>query len=76
MAVQNEIGGEVMMKMSRKPEIMADAAYVILSSKASSTNGQFFIDDFVLRSQGMQSLNHYQCDPSVPEHELVFDFFC
>lgn len=76
MAVQNEIGGEVMMKMSRNVHIMSDSAYHILTSNSHSTNGNFFIDDFVLRSQGVGDLSQYKCDPSCPDHELVFDFFC
>lgn len=65
-----------MMKMSRNVDIMADSAYHILTSNSRSCNGQFFIDDFVLRSQGVQDLTKYQCDPKCPEHELVPDFFC
>ena len=38
---------------SRKVEIMADAAYVILTSKASVTTDNFFLDDEVLISDGM-----------------------
>jgi len=45
-----------MMKLSRKPDIMADAAYIILTSIASKTNGNFFIDDYVLRSSGVDDL--------------------
>lgn len=59
MAVQNEIGGDQMMKLSRKPDIMSDAAHVILTSTAAKTNGNFFIDDHVLRSSGVDDLRKY-----------------
>ena len=59
MAVQNEIGGEAMMKLSRNVHIMADSAYNILISNAKTTNGQFFIDDFVLRSLNINDLTQY-----------------
>jgi len=51
-----------MMKLSRKPDIMADAAHVIITSIASKTNANFFIDDHVLRSSGVDDLKKYQCD--------------
>ncbi len=76
MAVQNEIGGDAMMKLSRNVNIMADSAYQILISNAKTTNGQFFIDDFVLRSLGYNDLKKYQCDPNAKEYELIPDFFC
>lgn len=57
-----------MMKLSRKPDIMADAAYIIISSVASKTNANFFIDDHVLRSHGTHDLKKYQCDQTIEEH--------
>ena len=51
-AVQNLLGGDSTMSGSRTPEIMADAAYVILSSKSSETTDNFFMDDEVLISSG------------------------
>lgn len=52
-------------KYCRKPEIVADAAYVILCSDSKSTSGQFFIDENVLRSNGATSelIDTYACDP-------------
>ena len=42
-AILNIVGGEALMKMSRKPEIMADAAYYILTSNSKECSGNFFI---------------------------------
>jgi citronellol/citronellal dehydrogenase len=45
-----------MMRLSRTDEIMADSAYVILTSKSANTTGKFFIDDEVLASVGVTDL--------------------
>ena len=49
------------MAASRTPAIMADSAYVILSSKSTATTDNFFLDDEVLISSGMNitDLNKY-----------------
>ncbi|KAH8361779.1 hypothetical protein KR200_009919 [Drosophila serrata] len=59
---------------SRKPEIMADAAYAILSREPKVATGQFFIDDEVLESVGITDLTDYAC---VRENAnaLMVDFF-
>ena len=72
MAVKNMIGGEAMMNASRKPEIMADAAWAILTRDARTTTGNFFIDDEVLQSEGVTDLDAYSV---VPGAELMPDFF-
>ena len=46
-------------KMGRKPDIMADAAHVVLSRPSSHTTGQILIDDEVLASAGVTDLDHY-----------------
>ncbi|KAH7717524.1 Protein DHS-6 [Aphelenchoides avenae] len=51
-------------KSSRKPEIMADAAYVVLSKDSRSYSGNFTIDDEVLRAAGVKDLDQYAYDPS------------
>lgn len=61
-------------KYSRKPEMMADAAYVILSRDSRDYTGQFFIDDEVLLNAGVKDLTPYACDPS-NIHNLQLDFF-
>nr|XP_041633454.1 hydroxysteroid dehydrogenase-like protein 2 [Drosophila kikkawai] len=61
-------------KWSRKPEIMADAAYAILSREPKQATGQFFVDDEVLESVGITDLTDYAC---VRENAdaLMVDFF-
>jgi citronellol/citronellal dehydrogenase len=56
----------------RKPEIMGDAAYCILSSDSATCTGNFFIDDDVLRQHGVKDLDQYATEPG---HELQQDFF-
>ena len=60
---------------SRTPEIMADAAYAILTSNPKSCTGNFFIDDEVLASIGVTDFAKYSVDPSAPQSDLVPDFF-
>jgi citronellol/citronellal dehydrogenase len=71
-AVQNLLGGDAVMKGSRKPEIMGDAAHAILTSPHMSITGKFLIDDEVLRSVGVTNLDHYSL---VPGSELFPDYF-
>lgn len=54
------------MKHSRKPDIMADAAYVLMCKDARSVTGQFLIDDEVLAEAGLskEDLDQYACVPS------------
>jgi len=77
-AVQNLLGGDSSMAASRTPEIMADSAYVILTSKASKTTDNFFMDDEVLISSGetIDSLKKYLPNPSLPDSALMPDFMC
>ena len=56
-AVNNLLGGEQLMARSRKPEIMAEAAWVILTSGPREVTGNFFIDDEVLAAQGVTDLS-------------------
>lgn len=71
-AVQNLLGGEEIVRRSRKPEILADAAHIILSKPSREFTGNFCIDDEVLESAGVTELGHYAVDPSAT---LVPDFF-
>lgn len=50
---------------SRKPEIMSDAAYAVLTQEAKSTTGHFFLDEEVLRAQGVTDFDHYMLTPGV-----------
>ncbi|CAD8093263.1 unnamed protein product [Paramecium sonneborni] len=74
-AVQNVLGGDSMMQASRNVEIMADSAYVILTSCHKKTTGNFFIDDEVLASVGVKDFSIYRCDPKFNDSQLAPDFF-
>ena len=71
-AVQNLLGGDELIRRSRKPEIMADAAHVILTRPSRDCTGNFFVDDEVLESEGVTDLRHYAVDLSA---DLAPDFF-
>ena len=62
-AIRNVVGGEEMMRRSRKAEIVADAAYLILT-KPVSFSGHFLIDEEVLRAHGVTDFSPYKYDPS------------
>jgi citronellol/citronellal dehydrogenase len=70
-AIKNLLGGETMMRRSRKPEILAEAAYRIFHKPASFT-GNFLIDDTFLAGEGVSDFDQYRVDPSQP---LQVDFF-
>ena len=57
----------------RKPEILADAAHLILTSDARSTTGNFFIDDELLLSSGATDLDKYSITPGTTD--FVPDYF-
>ncbi len=71
-AVQNLLGGDTLMRMSRKPEIVADAAYAILSKSSADCTGNFFIDEEVLHKEGVTDFESYAVDASQP---LMTDIF-
>lgn len=71
-AAVNMLGGDMMMKTSRKPEIMADAAWSILTREVSECSGNFFIDEDVLREKGVTDFDQYAHEPG---HPLTPDFF-
>lgn len=48
----------------RKPEIMADAAHAILTKPAKGYTGNFFIDEDVMKAEGVTDLDQYAVDPS------------
>ena len=71
-AVQNHLGGDEIMKLSRTVEIMADASYEILTKDSKEFTGNFCIDDIVLYESGVKDFTKYA---SVPFGELMPDFF-
>jgi len=73
-AVQNIVGGDQAMAVSRKPEIMADAAYEILRRPARECTGNTFVDDEVLAAAGVTDLSSYRYG-NANEDELQPDIF-
>jgi citronellol/citronellal dehydrogenase len=71
-AVQNLLGGDFLMQMSRKPEIVADAAYYILGRPSTECTGNFFIDEDVLKQEGIIDLEKYAVNP---QQKLMKDIF-
>lgn len=61
-------------QFSRKPEIMADAAYAILIKEPRNCSGNFFIDDEVLTKEGVTDIKQYACIPENAD-KLMTDFF-
>lgn len=72
-AAVNMLGGEALMKQSRKPEIMADAAHVMLTQPSRAFTGQFCIDDLVLQAAGVKDFRHYAAVPGTTR--FMPDFF-
>jgi citronellol/citronellal dehydrogenase len=71
-AVENLLGGEATIRGSRKPEIVADAAWEILCKKSRDYTGQFAVDEDVLRAAGVTQFETYAVTPGA---ELFPDFF-
>jgi citronellol/citronellal dehydrogenase len=71
-AVEFALGGREMMERSRKPEIMADAAYVIFNKPAREFTGRFVIDDALLSSEGVKSFDQYSIAPGKPLQADIF----
>jgi citronellol/citronellal dehydrogenase len=61
------------LNLCRKPEILADAAYLILTSDAGTTSGNFFIDDALLAEHGLTDLDKYSVTPGTKH--FIPDFF-
>jgi len=71
-AVKNLLGGDEAIKHCRTPEILADAAYIILTRPSHECTGQFFIDDEVLASEGITNMDQYAVEPG---NSLQLDLF-
>ena len=71
-AIRNLLGGEAMVRASRKPEIVADAAYLVFGKPSREFSGNFLIDDTFLVSEGITDLDRYRVDPTRP---MQPDFF-
>ena len=71
-AAVNMLGGDELIMHSRKPDIMADAAYIILNRPSKEFTGFFCVDDSVLEDEGITDLSAYAVNPGLP---LAPDFF-
>ncbi len=71
-AVGNLLGGDAMMRASRTPEILADAAHLIFTQPSREFSGRFCIDDTLLSEYGVTDFDHYRVDPGA---DLAPDFF-
>lgn len=71
-AVEFALGGDAMMKASRTPDILADAAQLILTKPARTFTGNFIIDDTFLWENGVTDFEKYRVDRS---QKLIPDFF-
>ncbi|MBP5968876.1 MULTISPECIES: SDR family oxidoreductase [Pseudomonas] len=59
-AIEFQLGNRESFKHARTPEIMADAAHVILSSSKRQITGRLLIDEEILRESGVSEFNHYR----------------
>ncbi len=71
-AIRNLLGGEEVVRRSRKPEIMGDAAHWIFTQDSRSVTGRFLVDEDVLREAGVEDFSVYAVEPG---QELIPDFF-
>lgn len=74
-AVENLLGGETVVRASRKPEIVADAAHAILTKSSAEYTGQFAIDEEVLREAGVTDFSSYAVTAGMSDSELIPDYF-
>ncbi|HRD44015.1 MAG TPA: SDR family oxidoreductase, partial [Ferruginibacter sp.] len=71
-AVKNLLGGDDLMNMSRTPEIVADAAFYILCRIAGNCTGNSFIDEAVLKEEGITQLEKYAVKPGATLYPDLF----
>ena len=74
-AVRNLLGGEGVVQTSRTPQIVADAAYLVLVSEARLFSGQALIVEDVLEQAGIHDFSRYAVVPGTPDHHLTPDIF-
>ena len=73
-AIRNFYGTDDALR-SRKPEIMADAAHVILTHSIRECSGNFYVDEEILRQEGIKDFSRYAVTPGMKDEELKPDFF-
>jgi citronellol/citronellal dehydrogenase len=65
-AVKNILGGDMLMNRSRKPDILADCAFHILKRPSKECTGNLFLDEAVLKEEGITDLDQYSVTPGGP----------
>jgi citronellol/citronellal dehydrogenase len=73
-AVRNVLGGDAALARSRRPEIVGDAAHAILARASHECTGNLFVDDDVLRADGVTDFAQYRYGDA-REEDLLPDFF-
>ena len=71
-AVQNLLGGEQAMNVSRKPELYADAAYAVLTRPSRECTGNAFLCEDVLAEEGVTDFDAYAYVPGAPPQVDLF----
>lgn len=71
-AVKNLLGGDELVARSRKPEIVADAAWTVVNKNSGTYTGRFLVDEDVLRESGVTDFDAYAVNPG---GELMPDLF-
>lgn len=71
-AAVNMLGGDALKNVSRTEEIMSDAAWYILTRESKKCTGNFFLDEDVLREEGITNFDKYSY---IPGATLAFDLF-
>ena len=71
-AIMNLLGGDAIVQASRKPDIMADAAYLVLNKNSKECTGNFFIDEDLLKENGVTDFDQYAVNPN---NSLMKDLF-
>jgi citronellol/citronellal dehydrogenase len=71
-AVKNLLGGDYLIQRSRKPEIVADAAFIVVNKPAAICTGNFFIDEEILQKEGVLDFGKYAVNPEMPLQKDLF----
>ncbi|MET0984505.1 MAG: SDR family oxidoreductase, partial [Steroidobacteraceae bacterium] len=74
-AAANMFGGEAAAKLARTPQIMADAAHIVLTKPARECTGNFFVDETLLHAHGITDFSKYAAVPGTPDAALASDLF-
>ncbi len=74
-AVENLLGGSMIVDKSRTPEILADAAFHIFQKDGKTFSGHFIVDETFLKAEGITDFSKYSFVPGTKDEDLMPDFF-